>query len=1074
MFAFAVAQVSVVLAAPPGCINGVRWGWPGYAIGKNPWGVVLYPSTSSGQGDELVDVCLSSTVPASASTGSATVSTTSLSNAFVSAVTSTSTTSTSLTRSISSESSTTSTSLKFVTSTTPFEAPSTTSSTFEVPPTSSRVSDTASFDLPTEAPTPSTTTSSTPEPSPSSSSSEPSAPETTTNSFSSSPNNGDSSDGSSNGSQASDKDVNEYLSSHNSIRAQHGASPLTWNNTLAAAAQKWSDGCVFQHSGGSVGPFGENLAAGTGDAYGITSAVTSWTNEVSEYNPSSPSASHFTQVVWKGSTQLGCAETTCGGGTIFSDSSKFFVCEYFPQGNVIGAFAFINALFFIHVWFLSTPWLVSRARLALPNVPNANSLLSNMVPRLSRLGSWFGLVIALVYTNVARAAVNWTVTPFNPPAIPLAVKTPYLSAWLMQGEGVALNDAWPAFWTGSTLGWAGYVRVDGTTYLFLGGPEVPGATKAVQQSFEFTSTQSIFLLRAGPVDLTATFLSPVEPNDLFRQSVPFSYLSLSAASNDGNSHSVQIYTDISAEWVTGDNSLVANWSTSVGDIFTHQVQLVEQTNFAEIGDHIQQGSAFYSVAMSSSTTYQTGPDVDVRAQFINNGVLANTEDTNFRAVQDNWPIFGFAQDLGTVQEASPPVVFSVGHIRDPVIEYIIANNQTEYRSPYFLSQHATPADTISFFLGDYTNAVSSANALDAKVSHDASAISANYEGIVTLSVRQAFAATEITLSRNSDGTLSTDDVLIFLKEISSNGNMNTVDVIFPAWPIFLYTDPEYGRLLLEPLFKYQATGQYPNKYALHDLGAHYPRALGHNDGLDEAMPVEESGNMVIMSLSYTQATGDDTLISTYFDLLDQWTQFLINDSLIPANQLSTDDFAGHLENQTNLAIKGIIGIKAMSLIAGLLGDSARESNYSSITSDYVSQWQGLATASTGDHLTLSYGNDSSWGLSYNLYADRLLKTNIFPQSVYDMQTAWYKTVDNAFGVPLDTRHTYTKSDWEIWTAGLVSDTVARDLFIDAVKNYASSGQGAQPFGDWYETTNGVPEGFRARPVVGGHLALLVL
>ncbi|KAL5495451.1 hypothetical protein ACEPAI_914 [Sanghuangporus weigelae] len=336
-FAFAVVQASIVLAAPPGCINGVRWGWPGYAIGKNPWGVVLYPSKSSGQGDELANVCLSSTVSASASTGSTTVSTTSLSNVFVLTVISTSTTSTSLTSSTSSESSVTSTS--FVTSTTTFEASSTTSSIFEVPPTSSSVSDTASFDTATEGTTPSTTTSSTPKPSLSSSSSEPPAPETTTNSFSSSPNNGDSSDGGSNGSQASDTDMNEYLSSHNSIRAQHGASPLFWNNTLAAAAQKWSDGCVFQHSGGSVGPFGENLAAGTGDAYGITSAVTSWTNEVSEYNPSNPSASHFTQVVWKGSTQLGCAETTCGGGTIFSDSSKFFVCEYFPQGNIIGAFA---------------------------------------------------------------------------------------------------------------------------------------------------------------------------------------------------------------------------------------------------------------------------------------------------------------------------------------------------------------------------------------------------------------------------------------------------------------------------------------------------------------------------------------------------------------------------------------------------------------------------------------------------------------------------------------------------------------------------------------------------------------
>ena len=167
-------------------------------------------------------------------------------------------------------------------------------------------------------------------------------------------------------------------------------------------------------------------------------------------------------------------------------------------------------------------------------------------------------------------------------------------------------------------------------------------------------------------------------------------------------------------------------------------------------------------------------------------------------------------------------------------------------------------------------------------------------------------------------------------------------------------------------------------------GAHYPQALGHNDGAwscsvsisyevltmnifvqDGTRPcpsrvrhyfprywfashacISESGNMLIMTLSYTQKTGDNSLITTYvrllwsplsihlkpsflqFDLLDQWTQFLISDSLIPANQISTDDFAGSLANQTNLAIKGIVGIKAMSQIAALVGQTQKSTNYS--------------------------------------------------------------------------------------------------------------------------------------------------
>ncbi|KAI0932293.1 hypothetical protein AcV5_004441 [Taiwanofungus camphoratus] len=137
----------------------------------------------------------------------------------------------------------------------------------------------------------------------------------------------------------SSSDIAEYLSDHNTVRAQHGAAPLSWNGTLATAAQQWANNCVFQHSGGSLGPYGENLAAGTGSSYGIDAAIQSWTNEVSEYDPNNPQPSHFTQVVWKATTQLGCAVQECSG--IFPSSygeAKFYVCEYYPQGNVIGEF----------------------------------------------------------------------------------------------------------------------------------------------------------------------------------------------------------------------------------------------------------------------------------------------------------------------------------------------------------------------------------------------------------------------------------------------------------------------------------------------------------------------------------------------------------------------------------------------------------------------------------------------------------------------------------------------------------------------------------------------------------------
>ncbi|KII95062.1 hypothetical protein PLICRDRAFT_48031 [Plicaturopsis crispa FD-325 SS-3] len=676
----------------------------------------------------------------------------------------------------------------------------------------------------------------------------------------------------------------------------------------------------------------------------------------------------------------------------------------------------------------------------------------------------------------ASTGTTWAVAPYSPPSYPLAVRSPYLSTWLPQGSGTALNAAWPQFWTGTTVGWAGYARVDGTVYTILGIPVVSGTTttQATQKSAEFTSTQSVFVLSAGPVDVTLTFLSPVEPQDLVKQSLPFSYLSVSAASTDGGSHSVQIYTDVTAEWVATDPTIVASWNTTTGSILTHQVQVQNQTKYAETKDQILQGSVYYSTASSNNVTYQTGEDTVVRAQFIKNGKLANTQDTNFRAIQDQWPVFGFAHDLGTVNSTGTAVLFSVGHVRDPAIQYVVAGGGTQDRSVYFWSQYSSVADVISAFLGDWQNALSTANAFDKKVNGDASAISNNYASIVALSLRQVFGAIEITISKESSGGWNTSDVLVSMKEISSDGNVNTVDVIFPAWPAFLYANSALGKYLLLGLFEYQATGLYPNTWSVHDLGASYPKAIGHNDGKDEAMPLEECGNMLIMTLSHYQKTGDKSLITTYSGLLDQWTQYLIAEALIPANQISTDDFAGSLANQTNLAIKGIVGIKAMSQIASILGDNAKSSNYSSIAASYVTQWQSLATSSDGKHLTLSYGNDSSWGLSYNLYGDKLLSLDLFPDSVYTMQDAWYPTVAGAYGVPLDTRHTYTKSDWQIYAAAIATDTTTRDLFINSVQKYNAGGANNAPFGDWYETKDGTQEGFRARPVVGGHLAMLVL
>ncbi|KAI0004287.1 CAP domain-containing protein [Russula compacta] len=135
-------------------------------------------------------------------------------------------------------------------------------------------------------------------------------------------------------------DIQALLAAHNSVRAQHGAAALTWSQSLSSSAQEWANGCKFEHSGGPYGGHcAENLAAGTGK-YTSTSAVEDWVSEASQYDPSNPVPSHFTQVVWKATTSVGCGIQQCSG--IFPAEyglATYIVCQYLPAGNVIGEFA---------------------------------------------------------------------------------------------------------------------------------------------------------------------------------------------------------------------------------------------------------------------------------------------------------------------------------------------------------------------------------------------------------------------------------------------------------------------------------------------------------------------------------------------------------------------------------------------------------------------------------------------------------------------------------------------------------------------------------------------------------------
>ncbi|KAM0745276.1 hypothetical protein ACQRIT_000660 [Beauveria bassiana] len=641
---------------------------------------------------------------------------------------------------------------------------------------------------------------------------------------------------------------------------------------------------------------------------------------------------------------------------------------------------------------------------------------------IGRIMKLLRVVIAALLAVVGQSDAKSTFSPARPPAAPLAVRSPYLNVWLNGrtdgGESGILPNQWPRFWTESVQGWQGFIKVDGKTYNWMGNH--PSTDFANQTAQYYTSTKTEFVMDVGgKVELTVSFLSPVFPDDHRRQSIPFSYMS--AVFNETNDQ---------ASW--------GNWYWTTKD---------------------QRG-----------VSYQIGQDTAVRSQFINNGHLDGSIDSQFRAVSDRWPVFALSRDLGKVLGmGSVTTLFAIGITQDETIQYH-GIGEKKGLPPLWKDWFKNDAELVKFFYNDFSYSVKYCRKLDHRIEAESVAVGGPEYAIITnLALRQFYGAIQLVGTK--------EDTKVFVKEISSNSDIQTVDVIFPAFPAMVYLNPILIKWSLEPLLEYQKSGRYPNKWAVHDLGR-YPRALGYDDGNDEPMPLEECGNMLIMMLAYAQRSGDNGWLKENWDLLTRWAEYLIEDAKIPAHQLSTDDFAGQLANQTNLAIKGIIALEAMAEIATRAGHPDLKPHYSDIAHEYYKFWSehGINNNTATPHSTLAYDDMESYGLLYNLWGDKVLRLNFIPEEIYKMQSAWYPQVANEYGMVLDTRGTLTKTDWEIFAASMCEESTKMQ-FVKLIAKWINETKTWRALTDLYDTKDGgYPRGiqFAARPVVGGLFAMLAL
>lgn len=448
----------------------------------------------------------------------------------------------------------------------------------------------------------------------------------------------------------------------------------------------------------------------------------------------------------------------------------------------------------------------------------------------------------------------------------------------------------------------------------------------INASVSTDSYSSTFIMTNDPptVQLTAEFISPITPKDLFRQSLPFSYLSLTVASLDDASHRVEVYSEINGLWLADEEKEQLEWFGVERSGWTGmRVRLEDQRLFWEEGgelengnDHILHGDLWYAARSDSSkvkTTYSVGDNfVETRQLFDDVGRLGDRLNSTFRQTRtrddfdqemvEDEPVFALAHYFGKVSSdtslADRSVLLTIGHIRDPIVQYKVAGPEVQHLRPLWTAEFESAEEVVDFFLDDFEHMIKLSQEFNSQMYDDARRVeSEEYGHTLAVSTRQIFMALEGAIHHSSEpknGALLTYTpiskrpipALYLLKEVSSNGNCQTVDVIAPFLPFGLYACPNLFPLLLEPVYEYSESGLWRPITPAHDLGAHYPNMTGHDDYENEPLPIEEAGNMLAMALAGLRIDepAAKQQATTYYHLLTKWADYLVREALFPKLQ----------------------------------------------------------------------------------------------------------------------------------------------------------------------------------------------
>ena len=577
---------------------------------------------------------------------------------------------------------------------------------------------------------------------------------------------------------------------------------------------------------------------------------------------------------------------------------------------------------------------------------------------------------------------------------------------------------------------------------------------AIQKSVDVLPTQTYYTFTCGPVELDLVFTAPLLMEDLDLISTPINYISYRVRSLDKKQHDVQVYIETTPQLAVHEPSQpTISEKISKNGMDYLKAGTIDQPYVKRKGDgvRIDWGYAYLASNNAPNKDLSIGSYYDMKQSFISSGKLLPNSQNVISRSESSMPAMAYTENLGKVDSQGKSGYVMVGYDDIYAIEYFYERRMAYWKH----NGQVSIFDAFERAQASYPSLMERCRAFDRQLMADAEkAGGRKYAELLALTYRHSITAHKLLTDKEGN--------LLFLsKENHSNGCINTVDLTYPSSPLYLIYNTELMKGMLNSIFYYSESGRWNKPYPAHDLGT-YPIANGQLYGED--MPIEEAGNMILVTTAISMMEGSANYAT--------WANYLIENGLDPENQLCTDDFAGHLAHNANLSAKAIMAIAGYGEMARMLGKETTANRYIETAKKLAIEWEKMAF--DGDHYKLAFDKPGTWSQKYNLVWDKVFNMNIFPQKIFDTEIPFYLTKQNKYGLLLDSRAQYTKTDWIVWSACMSPDDATFQKFIDPFYDYANETTSRVPISDWHDTNTGKMMNFKARSVVGGYYMKLLM